>query len=575
MQKTRIWLQPNGTIGIKIGKLGEELNWAHKALVEKLSIRRFNRHNNIWTCPFEIHDEIRRKLAQDPGTEWDSELLDRYAKLYLLNEQKYNGLPPHPQYSLEDLKTTPLIHQEKFLNYALNFKAVANTCEQGTGKSKMGLDYLTLKNVHIGLIVCRNSNCYKWSQEIKKHSEFLPIVLKGSRQERLEKIGWGMSRDSPVLFIINYEYVVPFFKVLKQIKFEAYILDESTAIKSPRSKRHKALVKLGESVKYRMIMSGTPLINNPMDGYGQLRFMNPNILGKNFSSFQNRYAVLGGFGGYQIQKYINLDELSAKIDSHSFRVLKTECLDLPPKTFHPLVLEPDAEFAKGYKKIVESVLLELGDQMKDNSLAIVKMQRCMQYCDGFLYSDSATMTYTEHKTPKMKELLDFMTEHYKTHTKLIIWFGYRATGAMLEREIQKKFGDKISTCLMRGGVSPSARQDNIDSFNISSTINPENQCLILQTASFMHGIDLRSTNSYYYSRTFSNEEWQQSQDRTHGINRGGDTKSTYYISRIAGTIEDTIDAALIWKKSISDLILRDGIAIRNIMEGVNEKGISR
>ena len=566
MEKTKIWLQVNGTIGIKIGREEQELNWAHKALVEKLSIRRFNRHNNVWTCPFEVFPEIWRSfLHQD--LDWDEKLVERQGTLNQLNKNKYNGLPPHPQYSLEDLKTVPLIHQEKWLNYALNFKTIVNLCEQGTGKSKMALDYLTLKSISLGLIVCRNSNCYKWAQEIEKHSDFKAVVLKGTRMERQSKLGWaiGISGRHPVLLIINYEYIVPFLKVLAKIKWDAFVLDECTAIKSTRSKRHKALVKLGESVKYRMIMSGTPLVNNPMDAYGQLRFMNPGILGKNFSSFQNRYCVMGGFGGYQVEEYINLDELSDKMDSYSFRVLKSECLDLPPKTFHPLVLDPDAEFKKGYKNIVESVLLELGDTMKDNSLAIVKMQRCMQYCDGFMYNESATMDYSEHKTPKQKELIDFMKEHYKSHNKLIIWFGYRATGEILEREILKNFKD-LDVVMMRGGSKPEFRQEAIDMFNDHAEYP---RCLILQTASFMHGIDLLSSYSYYYSRTFNNEEWQQSQARTHGYGRGEENvSSTYYIARIAGTIEDTIDAALNWKKSISDLILRDGIAIRNIMEGI-------
>jgi SNF2 family DNA or RNA helicase len=161
-----------------------------------------------------------------------------------------------------------------------------------------------------------------------------------------------------------------------------------------------------------------------------------------------------------------------------------------------------------------------------------------------------------------------MTEHYKTHTKLIIWFNYRATGAMLLREIEKKFEDKLNVQMMRGGTKTDARQEAIDAFNVSSIIDSENKCMILQSSAFMHGIDVVCSTSYYYSRTFNNEEWLQTQDRTHGINRGEDDESsTYYISRIAGTIEDTIDKALNWKKSISDLILRDGIAIRNIMEG--------
>ena len=52
-----------------------------------------------------------------------------------------------------------------------------------------------------------------------------------------------------------------------------------------------------------MALTGTPAHTSPLDVYAQYRFLDPGIFGANFSAFRDRYAVMGGYGGYQVVAY--------------------------------------------------------------------------------------------------------------------------------------------------------------------------------------------------------------------------------------------------------------------------------
>jgi len=558
MPKTRLVLRDNH---VYVSHVSE----AEKILIQSLPVRYYR--GGQWIVPFESAFELAAIL--DGRCEIDPPLQKRLDLLQDVTKSKHTGLVL-PE-GADELKTKSYEHQDQFQRWGKYHTCPANLSEQGSGKSKMLLDWLTLKGCRHVLLVCRNSNVYKWAQEVKKHSDYEPFILKGTRQERTQALQRAcvfsdLSRSGSIA-IINYDYVGPFLAALSACKWDGISCDESTAIKSPRTKRHKALVKLGSRVKYRCILTGTPILNSPEDAYGQFRFLNPRILGQNHQGFRNRYITYGGYSGYQVVGYKNLPELSAKIDRFSFRVLKKDCLDLPPKIFEPLRLELTGSFREGYRQLVKATLLQLGDQLVDNTLAITKLNRCLQYCAGFMYVDSSKMEFTTHKTPKYQELIDFMVDHYQSHDKLIIWAYHRAVIRTLKNELTKAFPD-VLVHLGSSELAANDRQDLIDSFNAPIKPGSKARCIILQTTAFMHGIDLRCDTAYYYQRSFSLEEWLQSQDRIHGINRGGE-KCNYIISTMADTVEWSVHQALEKKKSLADLVI-DKVNLGDLMRGEYE-----
>ncbi len=147
-------------------------------------------------------------------------------------------------------------------------------------------------------------------------------------------------------FLINVEAlshpsgVQTLEKIIKPTKDKLMmVIDESTTIKNKSAKRTKNLIKLGIDIKYKRILTGSPVTKSPLDLFSQCAFLDKKLLGfDSFLVFRNRYAVMRSIdmGGRAIlipQYYTNLDELEAKIKKFSFRVRKVDCLDLPEKIY--------------------------------------------------------------------------------------------------------------------------------------------------------------------------------------------------------------------------------------------------
>ena len=80
---------------------------------------------------------------------------------------------------------------------------------------------------------------------------------------------------------------------------------------------------------YMVAMSGTPLMNKPLDLYFPLHWLGYEQ--HSFYQFKQHYCTLGGWGGSEIIGYKNLEEIRALMSEVMLRRLKTEVLDLPEK----------------------------------------------------------------------------------------------------------------------------------------------------------------------------------------------------------------------------------------------------
>ena len=168
-----------------------------------------------------------------------------------------------------------------------------------------------------------------------------PNITKG-QQEKLDSL---FEIDSALhILVMNVEAL----STEKGVKFASKFInshktlmaiDESTTIKTPTARRTKNIIKMGVNAKYKRIMTGSPITKNPLDLYTQCEFLDPWLLDfASYYAFRNRYAEmktmhLRGRSIQVVAGFQNLGELSDKVKDFSYRVLKEDCLDLPPKNF--------------------------------------------------------------------------------------------------------------------------------------------------------------------------------------------------------------------------------------------------
>jgi SNF2 family DNA or RNA helicase len=136
------------------------------------------------------------------------------------------------------------------------------------------------------------------------------------------------------VWIINYELLVKFERILHSVVWDIICLDEAHYIKSRASQRTRACFKLSAHAKRKILLSGTPLTNRPAELWPLLHFLSP-AEWPSFYRFAHRYcAPFRSEWGWDFSGASHLDELNRRLRSGlMLRRLKKDVLpQLPPLT---------------------------------------------------------------------------------------------------------------------------------------------------------------------------------------------------------------------------------------------------
>jgi len=291
-------------------------------------------------------------------------------------------------------------------------------------------------------------------------------------------------------------------------------VDESTTIKNPKAKRTKSLVRLGTTAAYKRILTGSPVTKSPLDLYAQCGFMDKKLLGHDsYYSFQGRYAItrtqrMGSHSFQQVVGYRNLEELSDKLRTFSYRVTKEEALDLPEKIYTTRQVGLTDQQLDYYASIKSAAIAILEDgELVTAPAAMTQLLRLQQVLCGHVMTDDGELVEVPTKRlAALEECIDEMDG------KVIIWSRFRYDIKKIEAALKKTHGPS-STVSYFGDTTDDARQEAIKSFQFGDArffvANP-------QTAGF--GLTLTAaTNVIYYANDFNLETRVQSEDRAHRI----------------------------------------------------------
>ena len=313
-------------------------------------------------------------------------------------------------------------------------------------------------------------------------------------------------------------------------------VDESTTIKNPSAKRTKNIITLGKQAKYRRIMTGSPITKNPLDLYTQCEFLDPWLLDfTSYYAFRNRYAEMKtmhihGRSIQVVSEFKNLGELSETVKTFSDRVLKEDCLDLPPKVFikRHVSLTPDQK--KIYEQMKKAAMAVLNGKVTTTMTVLTQLMRLHQItCGHFTADDGSTQSVESNR---LNELMNVLEE---TEGKAIIWANYQLSVGEIIQRIIKVYGED-SYVHYYGLTSQEDRQDFIRKFQN----DPKCRFLIGTPQTGGYGITLTKANTVvYYSNGYDLEKRLQSEDRAHRI---GQKKNVTYIDLIA---EDTVDEKIV------------------------------
>jgi len=449
-------------------------------------------------------------------------------------------------------KTKPYKHQMTALEKSWNKENFAYFMEMGTGKTKVLIDNLAMLydkgKIDGALIIAPKGVVKTWYEQelpthLPDHIENVTVLWQSNitktQREKLESL-FEIETAMHIL-IMNVEGL----STDKGVKFASKFLnshktlmaiDESTTIKTPKAKRTKNIIGLGKNAKYRRIMTGSPITKNPLDLYTQCEFLDPYLLDfASYYAFRNRYAEMKtmhvrGRSIQVVDRFQNLGELSDKIKNFSERILKEDCLDLPPKVFikRHVSLTPDQK--KIYDQMKKAAMAVLNGKVTTTMTVLTQLMRLHQITCGHFTADDGSIQSVENN--RINELINVLED---IDGKAIIWANYQLSVGEIIQKIIKVFGED-SYVHYYGLTSQEDRQDNIRKFQN----DPKCRFLIGTPQTGGYGITLTQANTViYYSNGYDLEKRLQSEDRAHRI---GQTKTVTYVDIIA---EDTVDEKIV------------------------------
>lgn len=173
------------------------------------------------------------------------------------------------------------------------------------------------------VIVCPASLRLNWLREVER---FWPDVKSAAVIETKTPLAYQV-------MILSYEQAAKRFKELMLRKPVVCIADESHYLKNPKAARTRAMQYLFKSTPCRLLLTGTPILNRPIELWAQL-----DLLGQSFGTywqFAKRYcnAHQTRFG-WDVSGASNIQELNYRLNQTCMiRKLKSEVLsELPDKT---------------------------------------------------------------------------------------------------------------------------------------------------------------------------------------------------------------------------------------------------
>ena len=422
----------------------------------------------------------------------------------------------------------------------------------GTGKTKVLIDNMAMLydkgKIDGALIIAPKGVIETWYKQelpahLPAHIEKVTVLWQANinqkQQKNLDQL-FKSGHDLHVL-IMNVEA----FSTPKGTQFATkfllshktlMVIDESTTIKNPKAKRTKNILNLSRDSNYRRILTGSPVTRNPLDLFTQCYFLDPYHLDhQSYYSFRTRYAIMktAHIAGRSIQLvsgFKHLDELSEKLKPFSYRVLKEDCLDLPPKIYMKREIELSPEQKKVYKQMKEEALAILNGKQITTMTVLTQLMRMQQITCGHFVADDGTTQ--EIKSNRLNELIDILDE---VEGKAIIWAHWQKDVQNITGALRKKYGPR--SVVDYYGLTPQAqRQKHKDAFQNDSKV----RFFVGTPQTGGYGLTLTAANTViYYSNGYDLEKRIQSEDRAHRI---GQKKSVTYVDILA---EETVDEKIV------------------------------
>ncbi|MFA6058929.1 MAG: DEAD/DEAH box helicase [Taibaiella sp.] len=438
-------------------------------------------------------------------------------------------------------------YQKQGIARGLELEQFLNGDEQGLGKTIQSIATVggwaqQGKPVFPCIIICPATLKENWKREIEKFTNYKAAILTDAIKNT-----WPQYYQAGMVqfFIVNYDSLKKYFvhkmpdpkkvKMSTQIEmkenislFKTIIIDESQRCKDASTMRTKLVLRMAAGKQYRILLSGTPVMNKPIDLYSQLVIMGKiKEFGITRKGFSDRYCD-GGKGAS------NLKEMNYLLNEHCFfrREKKDVAKDLPEKQrqqiFCEITTRSEYDFAENnFRQFLQRSGATNG--MIDKALraeALVKINELRGIA----------------ARGKIEEAREFIDEVMESQQKLIVFVHH---GVLID-SLKEIYPHAVT---IRGSDSLEQRQKNIDAFQD----DPKCLLIVCSLKAANVGITLTaSSREVFLEYPWTYADLVQAEDRAHRIGQKNAVMCSYLLGK--NTIDEKMFQMILDKKEIANTI---------------------
>lgn len=523
-------------------------------MIRSLPSRYYDGTTKEWEVPFNKLSTLMAELSTF-SMEVHADSTEMFEK-----KRSVAVIPPNFEF-----RTKPFDHQIEGFHYGLEHDRWLLGDEQGLGKTKQVIDIAVAKKLQKGykhcLIVCGvNGLKWNWQNEIKTHSNETGLILGQRKKTR----GWKVGSNKDKLYDLTHLSELPSYFLITNVEslrdekiaasvaqlckdgtIGMVVIDEIHKCKNPTSQQGKGILKAMSDC--RIAMTGTPLMNNPMDLFIILKWLGYEKHA--FYAFKQHYCMLGGFGGKEVVGYKNLGELQAQLNEIMLRRLKDEVLDLPDKIFIDEYVEMTGKQEQVYKEVTAEIRMNI-DKIKTAANPLSQLIR-MRQATGY----TGILSSSIQESAKLDRMEELVEEAVANNQKVVIFSNWTQMTDIVCKRLRA-----YKPAVITGETKDEERQTMVKAFQTDSN------CKVIVGTIGAMGTGLTLTAGTV--EIFLDEPWtmaakDQAVDRCHRI--GAKNNVTIYTLLAKDTIDERIHELVQKKGAMADALV-DGKIVGNNSE---------
>lgn len=396
-----------------------------------------------------------------------------------------------------------------------------------------------------------------WPDEVKKwdHLRDLDlVVVRGSNAERLKILS-----EPHDIYVINYDqmqWMVEWIVACREdLPFDMLVFDESSKLKSSKSKRFKTLKPVATSSLFKRVveMTGTPMPEQYENLWSQYFLLDKGErLMSYISHFRSRWMEQNPWNRFERKMRKGAaKEIEQRIADVTLALRAEDWLELKKVVVNDIEIEIPASARKIYNEVETEMVTLIDDEEVVAGSAALVGEKCRQVAAGAMYVGEEEKRRVVHlHSAKMDALADIIEE---SEEPLLVAFWYR-----WEMDEFKKRWPKAP--ILGSGISDKTARKIVADWNEKKV-----PVLFMHPQSVGHGINLQAGG---HTLLFTVMPWSgEAYDQTiHRLQRLGQAKPVI-VHRLI--VKDSVD------EDVAKALLRKDFNQQSLLRALAERAKKR